>query len=229
MADVGEIMGMVMAGLARARQIADQESVAIAREYQKDPLLQGVTIPRIRVPTMTVDIPVLIEEQEAAQGLALKDKEALVDAVHREVTSSAKKAGLALKAGVAATIRRDLQAGVSKVDHELTDSALAGAHVAKMVEGVLSRHLSGVGATSRGEASKLKLVLDSVRKKAEESTVVESPRTARLKATVLTQEIKERSSPENVTRISITLKEEGLEWSSYTKEDGSTEHRLTPE
>ena len=78
MTDVGEIVGAIMTGLTRARQMADEESVAVAKEYRDNPLLEGVTIPRIRLPEVTLDIPVLIESFDVGEPAQIEKPEVLV-------------------------------------------------------------------------------------------------------------------------------------------------------
>ena len=51
----------------------------------------------------------------------------------------------------------------------------------------------------------------------------------RIEATIVSSEIKDKSSPENVTRIRVVMREEGMEWSVAVKEDGARRSILIPE
>jgi len=59
--ELGEILGSVMTALVQARKIADMETAALAEFYKEHPLLEGMSLPRVRVPEMTLDVPVIIE------------------------------------------------------------------------------------------------------------------------------------------------------------------------
>ena len=61
MADLGELLGTLVVGLAHARRMADEESAAIAEHYRDHPLLERMSVPRIRVQELVVDVPVLLE------------------------------------------------------------------------------------------------------------------------------------------------------------------------
>jgi hypothetical protein len=50
-----------------------------------------------------------------------------------------------------------------------------------------------------------------------------------LKVNVLTDDVKEKSSPSSVARLRILLTEEGLEWISQRGSDGTRKHNLTVE
>lgn len=58
---LNEILGALMADIASARHIADQHTLLLAKRYREDPLLRSMSIPRIRLPEVVVDLPLLIE------------------------------------------------------------------------------------------------------------------------------------------------------------------------
>ena len=64
MPDIGEIMGTLLASVSHARRISDEETAAIAEYYKDNPLLEGMSIPRIRIPELTIELPVIIESHE---------------------------------------------------------------------------------------------------------------------------------------------------------------------
>jgi len=64
MSDFAEVVGTLLAGLARARGTADEETAVLAEHYRKQPLLAGMSVPRVRVPEMMVELPVIVEAHE---------------------------------------------------------------------------------------------------------------------------------------------------------------------
>jgi hypothetical protein len=140
MPDLSEILGAFLGSVAHARRLADQETVAIAQHYRSDPLLQGLSVPRVRLPEVVLELPVLVEGFRAAS---------------KPVPPRRRRGGV-------------------------------------------------VGCEPAG-------------------------RPAGLEVTVVTDAIKERTNPASVTRLRLTLKEEGLEWTVTDRADGSARSVLTPE
>ena len=73
MADLGVLLGALISGVVHARRIADEESAAIAEHYKDNPLLSGMSIPRVRVPEVSIDIPMLIESQDEGEADQIAD------------------------------------------------------------------------------------------------------------------------------------------------------------
>lgn len=63
MADLGEYLGHLLCEVTRARMRADMEAVRVAREYVSDEsqLLRHFPVPRMRLPTLEITVPVQIE------------------------------------------------------------------------------------------------------------------------------------------------------------------------
>lgn len=76
----------------------------------------------------------------------------------------------------------------------------------------------------------LRKLSGTVADKAGELAVARQGSKGRILASVLTQDIKERGTPDTVSRIKMTLSEEGLEWSHDQDETtGVVRSKLTPE
>lgn len=61
MARLNEILGALMADIVSARHLADQHTLQLASRSRKDPRLRGVSVPRIRLSEVVIDLPLLIE------------------------------------------------------------------------------------------------------------------------------------------------------------------------
>src|SRR6266550_4236158 len=88
MADLGNLLGSLMAGVIRARRVADEETAALAEYYRGNPLLQGLSVPRIRIPELTIDIPCLIEDDVAGKAGAMEAPPKIAAAVNARLLSS---------------------------------------------------------------------------------------------------------------------------------------------
>ncbi|MBK7823633.1 hypothetical protein [Nannocystis sp.] len=72
-------------------------------------------------------------------------------------------------------------------------------------------------------------LVESVRAAAEEAAILQGAQPADFFVRVDSEAIKTAGSPGAVTRICLTLTEEGLEWSEDSGADGKPRWRLTPE
>ena len=85
MADLGELLGSLMSGLIHARRMADEQTAALAEYYKDNPLLEGLSVPRIRIPELTIDIPMLIENQVEGQNGEMEDPTKIADAIYAQL------------------------------------------------------------------------------------------------------------------------------------------------
>lgn len=70
MAKLSDIVGTLLADLAAARHCADKETVRLAKLYREDPILKTMSVPRIRMPEIIVDLPVLLSGPPTAKSSA---------------------------------------------------------------------------------------------------------------------------------------------------------------
>ena len=225
MADLGDLMGSLMSGLIRARRVADEQTAALAEYYKDNPLLESLSVPRIRVPELTIDMPCLIEDHVAGEAGEMEDPaklaaeaksqlqatlsrnnittepafhKAFEEEVKNQLDSLKQSGAPIMKESVARSVQSALEATLSKTKPPLTTS----------VKGTLAKDL-------RENVSKL--------------SITKNPVVPSIVANIKTAEVKERSSDTNVVRLKITLKEEGLEWVTQASESGGVVRTLQPE
>lgn len=56
-----DVFAAILSDLAAARKLADEQTVRLAAEYKKDAMLATMTVPRIRLPEVTIELPLVIE------------------------------------------------------------------------------------------------------------------------------------------------------------------------
>src|SRR5438132_458461 len=59
---LGEYLGTLLAEITSARLQADLEAARIAQLYASHPLLQHMPVPRFRLPSVSLDLPVAVEK-----------------------------------------------------------------------------------------------------------------------------------------------------------------------
>jgi len=273
MADLDQVLGAVLTSLAQARRMADEQTTAIAQYYQTSPLLKGMTAPRIRLPEVVVDVPLIIDQLDAGKPPVFaspKELSALaVDAAVRTAQAADVPMSAAVRDSLSAAIRGQMervmaQLDVGKAAPELVQESLAAtvdpalhAPIGRVVQArvsTLSRLATQAEAKARSKAASaagvaasraaglsanapslpnVMVVQANVLAAAKEAirlaAIKEPGRAATLKTSVLTGDIKERATPETVTRLKLVLREEGMEWQEVRQANGSTTAMLTPE
>lgn len=236
MADLGDVLGTLLVSLAVARRQADEQSATIAEQYRDHPLLQGMSVPRVRVPEMVIDLPVLIEAQSAGTPGTLAEAAEIGRQLRAEVEISAKRHGVILPRELVdrfqAELDRELQA-IREIPtaRRAAPPPASAESVARGVQAAFSRALAQPGPVPGTQLAgdEAAAILDDLRKRTLAVAVQEPSRPPSLSASVLTAEVKERATPETVARVRIVLREEGLEWQTSRQADGGLRRSLGPE
>lgn len=231
MPDLHQVLSSLLISVARAREVADFQSAVIAEQYRSNPLLEGLSAPRIRFGEIEIELPLMIDS--AAQGVPnkLRDPMAIATELAPVVMEVAASEGLTLGPDVHNELLRRLEADLKTtagrsglVGSELVPKEVISRQAQQAVRDVLL----GAPGTELDPGA-LRAVLDAVSLKAQDVAEVDSGSLPSLAVNVLTSEVKEKTSPASVTRLRIVLTEEGLEWSSHRAPDGITKRTLTPE
>ena len=91
MADLGDLLGSLMSGLIRARRMADEQTAALAEYYKDNPLLEGLSVPRIRIPELIIDMPFLIENQVEGEIGEMDDPKKIAGAAESQIKETSSK------------------------------------------------------------------------------------------------------------------------------------------
>jgi len=227
MPDLGILLGALISSVTHARRIADEESAAIAEYYKDNPLLSGMSIPRVRVPEVSIEVPMLIEAQVEGEADQIAENSVIKKAVSNELNDSLSREGISITKKDAGSFEKDFVRrlknvsvpGVNRLPREAVIRAAEEAY-SKTVRDKIVRDADPAVADR---------IVSDLRKKANNSALKKAGRSPQLGVSMLTTEVKEKSSQANVTRLKLTLKEEGLEWSVGENEDGTISRKLTPE
>src|SRR5574341_890700 len=229
MPNLGEVLGAIMAGLTEARRVADEEALRVAERYQQEPLLRGLAVPRIRLPEVLIDLPVIIESQEEGEDEEPASPEDVASKSSQFLKDFAEKEKISLPKNLIDNFTGMLTASLKKIIAKPvpgprlgTRQAFASAGEAILVQ--LSR---------QADFPISKLVLARLRSQLREFiasiAVVKEGKPPGINIIILTDQVKNKTDPQTVTRLHISLREEGLEWSEYSSDSGETVTKLTPE
>lgn len=226
MSDLGDLMGLLVSGVARARRMADEESALIAEQYRRNPLLEGLSVPRVRIPEMTVELPVLLMAHEPGQPAVPNDAKKVVGVLLEQLGQSLQRLKLELGRADQARLRSLLDSGVRKA---LASSAASSGYreaVSRAAQQAWLEVLDAGGLRTKLPPAAVREVQLDLQLRALDVAEKSPAVPPRLEASILTAEVKDKADLANAARIRMTLKEEGLEWTVHEASDGSRVRRL---
>lgn len=225
MADLGNLLGSLMCGLIRARRMADEQTAALAEYYKDNPLLEGLSVPRIRIPELTIDMPLLIEDQVEGDSGRLADTTKIVSAVKEQLEFTLSKNNIemdpAFRTAFVDEIRTRLVAVRRSGTPVMKETVTRG--VQDAFADVLISTRSTLSTTDK------EIIARDLRSKVSSVSVAKEPVASSINANIRTADVKEKASDASVVRLTITLKEEGLEWATQAGESGGIVRTLQPE
>lgn len=229
MPTLGEVLGAIMADVTKARRMADEEAMRTAELYRQEPLLQGMTVPRLRLPDVTIEIPAIVEAHEEGEVGEYQDPEKVSQQAATFLTEAAKNEDLVLPRDLVASFRASLQDELKQLAAREpgTPQVVSRQAFANAGELVLLRHARPLRQEQM--TTIIKRIAPKLRHHIASIALRKSPTPAAIRVLIETHQVKERSDPRSVTRLRLTLKEEGLEWSEFQTDEGETVTRLTPE
>ncbi|MFC1477135.1 amidase [candidate division KSB1 bacterium] len=225
MADLGDLLGSLMCGLIRARRMADEQVAVLAEYYKDNPLLEGLAVPRIRIPELTIEMPVIIENHVEGESGEMEDPQKISSEVQLQLRSTLAINNIKVKPGFNkqfVSVMKKRLAAVKKLGVPVMKES-----VTRSVQDAFAE-AAALTKTSLTNAQK-ETITKELRAKVLKVSITKQPIPSGLKANIKTADVKEGTTPASVTRLKITMKEEGLEWATQASESGGVIHRLQPE
>jgi hypothetical protein len=235
---LGDYIGQLLSEITMARAQADHATMRLAEVYAGDPYLKNMPVPRFRLPTVTLDVPVAVHSTEevgelgqAKQAPAVRSRMLIRmrDGVDQVLRNQCERAGVRLSA----ESRRAVGAAAAKVFSGLrrdNGSPIRLAVIADRIAETLIDVLTSLShkqtaipeGAVRSLAEDLPLALQS-----EFTKYLGKP--SRIKALVTTAELREIGPADILARIHLTISEQGVEWTSIESDKGLQKRRLVPE
>ena len=224
-----------------ARVQADLESVRVAELYANHPLLKHMPVPRFRLPSVHLDIPVLIRgeelgdgedrpnlEPEEAAARFVEILEGVLDDHDRQLLSDDRE-GVRRAAVLAIAEHLELPPDVS--------GSITGA-VTDLVKIAIRAIRTALQVEQEAEESEddredperlLARIREDLRRRVITAFIrfVASPR--RLQADMATSHVKEAGDSDILARVKMEVTEDGVEWATVVDRDGELAERLVSE
>ncbi|MEX0270650.1 hypothetical protein AB3R30_16020 [Leptolyngbyaceae cyanobacterium UHCC 1019] len=229
----GQLLGALMADITHARRISDECAVRLAEYYQSEPLLQGLPVPRVRLPEIVIEIPVLIDRYVngsssevnnaadlahhfgQAAKLVLEQQEILIDEFERKFQGSIQpRLALAISATLPGFEGVSMRARVFQAAQDAFND-------------VLHTHKLNVSAqVKRTIYRELKLVaeMETFESPAQDPTI-----SLKVESTALKNHVKVQGLSSTLTNLRVVIKEEEIEWHHVDHIDGTRTSHLKPQ
>src|SRR5216684_6094987 len=231
MPNLGDYIGHLLSEITTARVQADLESVRIADLYASHPLLKHMAVPRFRLPSVTIDAPVVVTQMdEAAAGQPVRGGIGIDDvhaAVERGLTAALDQSAFR----TAAKQKNELRSAVTQATSSFAPpagAAIPGSAISEIVNAAGEAFANTLGSrpgVSPDDASRLAEIFQKTVTAALQQSGQPVPR---LHVGVTTRELREAGPPELLARLHLTVSEEAMEW-SVSESDGKTTSRLVAE
>jgi hypothetical protein len=232
MPNLGDYFGHLLSELTIARIQSDLEASRVADLYASNPLLKHFPVPRFRLPAVTLDVPVVIQEiEEPEDGKAPRgdiDFANIHKTFKRVFEYNLKKASIKLEE----TLDKNIERGISQTISKTKKIPYISVTIKKVVDDLVSTTLKVLKENKEEiDETKLKrfeMLSNTFRDELIAECIMLRQPPPRLKALVTTSELKEAGPPELLAKFHLSVSEEAVEWTTI-ESDGKTSDRLVPE
>lgn len=235
MATLNEYLGGLFSSISEARVMADVQSAQVAEQYAKHDLLKHFSIPRLRIGDIELTIPVAIQGLTERTDWQLDPignaefKRATIRELARYVgyvqlpPLAEQRASSALDARIPELVREIRDTGdvhkslynlaywaVEEFQRIVKDTGMRGDAIERIFavdEAVRHFHEFGLGLVKGA---------------------VEKPQIDQL-TVVAESELLRNQRPEDIIRIRMRVNEDGMEWQTLQRDDGTIERKLVSE
>lgn len=243
MTSLGEFLGALITDVTRARVQADLQALRVAELYRSVPLLDGVPLPRFRLPDVTFDVPIAFDSIETRPGEEQPERPERPSGkiLSKAVDEALEVGGISVSGEARDRLLAEIEQATSRrwgfrpgLGEALRSSALIGRDVTDLLSEVEWEPAELTEEADEREAETLRKV---------SAARFEAQLTNRLHAHTLgspaaqggiriissASQVRELSEPSVVARMSITLREDALELIEIEWIEGLPRERLVPE
>jgi hypothetical protein len=218
---LGDYLGLLLSEITNARLQADLESVRIAQLYAAHPLLQHMPVPRFRLPNVTLDLPVAVEKIEPAPGAAMPAP---------DLSTPRRRIEEIIDQGLATAKIPFSSIGRAELKHALDDTfdrlkslpSLSAAETTQASEHIITAVVEVITKSGEGRTLQDTSVESALRRPIGLEFVKLHSAPERVQVIVGTVQLKDLGPSQNLTRLQLTISEEGVEWTQTNPSDTSS-------
>lgn len=226
---LGDYLGQVLGEVAVARMMMDAETLRVAELYAGHPLLQHLPVPRFRLPTLKINMPVAVKDIPLTRQTTDRKKamETIKKQTFESYSARLEKLGITLTTQQKALLKTRLAEPFDNlsIDESLPlPASQLTEKLARTFEELASEKMSD---EPEGPA-KIKSASRALRADLMNSFLKELRSAGRVEVMGAISEIQAVGPATLLTRIEIHLCEESVEW-KVVESEGESESRLVPE
>lgn len=230
---LGDYLGHLLSEVATARVQADLETVRMAELYASHPLLRHLPVPRFRLPTLTLDVPVVIQDVEEARPdiSLLGARSAPVttrEGFNKLLNTHLRRAKIKLSDKE----RKGLHEALDQAEAERTASRSSAPATARgAADDLASTAVSFIGSESQSlsaDPARLPEFETGLRAAIIEQFPDKPAAPPRLLVQVTNTALRDAGPAELMTRLHLSISEDAVEWTTVESQ-GQTVEMLLPE
>jgi hypothetical protein len=225
MPSLAEFLGQVLVEIAKARVQADLESARIAELYASHPLLEHMPVPRFRLPKVGLDVPLAFDRFDAVPGPppVPPDRGLIRQNIGVIIDEELKLRELQLSTAA----RRRLDNVLNELIENIPPAGVSGFEAINLSGNALSAVLESLKTTK--DAPALDPPLDTaLRRRFDAEFLKLQLPSPPVPVVVATAQLREIGPPQTLTRVQLTISEEGVEWAQTNPSDPAS-RTLLPE
>ena len=234
MPKLNEYLGSLVSSITNARVMSDIQSVKVAEEYAKHPLLQHFAIPRMRIDNVELTIPVALDAFEEKTETIYEpiDNKKFNSLVYKQAANSigVSKLPEELSRSLMSEIAQKTQALEQEIRITKNLDPLKSFTQSILISLIKQSEKFGlIKITDKRKfdlekiQSNINNVLTKEIKIASEKKIIEN-----LNVIVEADKLREKK-PESLVYIKMKISEEGMEWHKMESSKGEIEKKLLPE
>lgn len=230
---LGDYLGHLLSEIATARVQADLETVRMAELYAGHPLLRHLPVPRFRLPTLTLDVPVVIQDVEQAQP-DVSPRGAQGAAVTRAGFNKLLNTHLRrAKIKLSEKERQGLHEALEQAEARRTMTrSFAPAGAGGETDEMVSAAVKFIGSTESpglaADPARLQVFETGLRAELIERFPDKPSEPPRLLVQVTNTALRDAGPSELMTRLHLSISEDAVEWTTVEAQ-GRTIEKLLPE
>ena len=229
---LGDYLGQLLSEITIARVQADLEAMRVAEWYASHPLLKHLPVPRFRLPTVTMDVPVLIKEMEEPKpdesprgGVSLP---ILHENFDRILNQHLKRHRIKISDTEKARLNRALEETITRL-HQPEYVSVSTTNTADELVSTAMKILTNLEREAGViEPEHYEKFSDELKSAVRMEFLNLRTAPPRLHVLVTTAELREAGPQELLAHLHLAISEEAVEW-TVIESQGRTYNKLIPE
>ncbi|MEZ5046694.1 MAG: hypothetical protein R2831_06855 [Chitinophagaceae bacterium] len=239
MANLKTFLGELVTNISKARVESDIQSISIAKEYAKDELLKHLSIPRMKVDSVEISIPLGITEVKYKESEIFEpiDNKKMTSVTYQNILKSIQLEKMPLEYSKAyiSTIQSQIQILESHV--KANQKERASLIFLDSISSKIGQEINAIYKSSKKQPlnlEQIKLIQDNLKEQLQKEVIdaikVENKEKKVDEIDVIIESSKlQEVKPENLIVVKMKISEQGLEWVNYENLNGEEKSKLIPE